>query len=644
MKTFFLSVFWIPILTLQNPDDPTFFPCSDGRFWQCIARRTDRMSVDLGSDLQSYDRNTTGLSNREKYLRLPINFYAVYLNKVNSLDGSLFVSARVKIEVRPVALLNATGLVLQFTPHSNNKATISYEAVLRKRKYMNPNYTVDFAFNVEKVLEYSTNYTLRFALLPLASRVWAQTTLEVRDYSISDQNCDQESEARQREASRWTTTIQEIIIFPHSKAANITFFGAPPGYCIDSYKDSMTRYNDVMIGNVTMSMMTPGQNYKAIIIPFNSDHSKCVCKNAVNCACVTVDSEMFVFPSFSAKVTDTKPNHIMNIRIVDDLTYHHTETHSMLLIIMVLGTSLGIVSILLAFMVWQGKWDKRGLFLVMKPAAISENGIPIDDGQDRPLLHRHLTVLILNAEYGRLPYTNMLADYLTQHDVKVNCVFRDTKAIEHNIQMWCLRAVQSADKIIFFHSDRMAQLLWNKPTSHDMSSNVFRTLLSMLEFNDKRMVHVKWDNSRTMFSHTEVIYRIPRDTNLLIKSITETKPNKVIVDNLKAKYREIEGKRQQTPEDMNHKMSKDILEDTVVNMVEDTEDTVDGLTELNATKHTVHNAVNTVIPQENTRTCATEDDGTYSMSTSNDDTIYIVEEESPKKPTDGYNSDSGVMV
>ncbi|CAD5234539.1 unnamed protein product [Bursaphelenchus xylophilus] len=572
-KTLFLGLlstfFWIQDVQADRADQGLFFPCSlNRRIWDCIGKKTEIPSVDLFKEIASSDSDITHLtsiqSNNRKLLK-PVNFYGAYLNKIDPLDGSFHVSARVRIGLRQAALVNATGLLLQIVPNDQKKRRFNYEAKLNKKKEIDPIFTITFLFILENELEYSTNYTLRYAVLPLASGASDEMHMDIPDYKIPKTDCDSEfveREDRQLQASRWVTSVQEVVYFPKHKGANITFYGAPRSYCIDAYEiqvvigdattnesyivnaEEMIDFNDVMLGNVTLKDVQLDKIYYLRIIPFNSK-SKCVCKNLKDCACVAVDSAEFVFPSFTKDITDTYPNQILNVRVVDDRIYNSRDSHHMLIIIMILGTSLGIVSVILALIICRGKDQRGGLFLIMKPS-----GLSIDPNLDVPLIEiKPSTVLILNAESEKNSYILFLSNYLRDEGVNVYFAPRDVKAIENNLQLWCLKAVQDADKIMFFHSDRMSQLLWAKQTSPDLLNTVFCTLLSMIDFSDKRMIHITWGNgSKKIFSHAEIVYDIPRDLNYLVKAITNTNPPKNIIQNLQDKYKEVENNTNEEPE------------------------------------------------------------------------------------------------
>ena len=135
-------------ISYSKPIDESTYICSYGKIWECGVWMTQQSAVDVTGPHQ-----TNPTSNRRKK---PANLYFSYLNKaclvnsrhfiewfkVNEDDGSIYVAARLKIELQQMVLENATGMSIQFVPKDQRSSPIYYQAQLVQRIPIPDGYTV----------------------------------------------------------------------------------------------------------------------------------------------------------------------------------------------------------------------------------------------------------------------------------------------------------------------------------------------------------------------------------------------------------------------------------------------------------------------------------------------------------------------
>ncbi|KAI6209492.1 hypothetical protein M3Y96_00227000 [Aphelenchoides besseyi] len=501
--------------------------CANGKAWRCSAHQI--------YELPDIERRN---ENEKPRVHAPQNFYVSYLNKVNPASGEVYISARIKIELSQKSLENATSLILQIIPPQNTTLMpVFYEALLEQRRFIPSTYTVDFTFTVENQLAYDYNYTIKFDLFPTYLRIFGQTKLLIPTYQLPHIDCtspEVESIKRQRETSRWTTTFREFTFFPYESSANISFYAAPPNYCIDAYEiqlrhdgaSEVQQVSGVLVGTISIPNFQSGLLYTVQIVPFSTRHP-CVCKTSSACGCVVVRSEPFLSPKRKSvnELSSTGRPQLLPIKITDD-NEKSLNTHTLAFIIISFCVlCLTIVSIALVFLLCRTNTRSSSLILLKTTNTVDKSLLSTANDEAYST-----TVLFINADPMKRKLISLLARLAEQNRNKLMVldVERDSANVEGNLQLWCHDVLLRSDKIVFFHSNRAATLLSStyKPSMVDIYDTVFRKLMSFINFTDHRIIHACWDsNPVNVFGHVETKYSIPSFLHSFLSSLGALQPS-----------------------------------------------------------------------------------------------------------------------
>uniref|UniRef100_A0A914DEX5 SEFIR domain-containing protein n=1 Tax=Acrobeloides nanus TaxID=290746 RepID=A0A914DEX5_9BILA len=350
-------------------------------------------------------------------------------------------------------------------------------------------------------------------------------------------------------ASQWSTAFPSIKLFPLHGFINVSFFGAPQNLCIYRYMvqlwldgvllveeiivsqdDLRMDENRNLIGSAIFEKAEHGKNYSIKVTPFEYsefDHL-CVCQydeTRETCDCVAVQSEPFVFSlneSHFQHPQKTFPNEIQ-LEITTTKEKSPTETRFYI----VLATILGFLTLIfILLLVWTiskrtcpSNKFKKNYMLVNQ----------MNKGGQGPLIRqsKYKSILILDVDPFGKAMSELLAQQLEAEGIKVRFVPWEKSIIEENKFQWILQVQHEVNKILLFHSHHARQVIEDQGAGRVMLDDIFYNLISMLGFNDNRIIHTCWENSKDLLlPSTETMYVLPRDISFLFNAL-DIAPNEI---------------------------------------------------------------------------------------------------------------------
>uniref|UniRef100_A0A914M9A2 ILCR1 Ig-like domain-containing protein n=1 Tax=Meloidogyne incognita TaxID=6306 RepID=A0A914M9A2_MELIC len=135
---------------------------------------------------------------------------------------------------------------------------------------------------------------------------------------LNNNNVDNLKEWKKRQlfASRWTGALRSVVFYPLHSAINISFFGAPPSFCINLYKIQLWLLNSLLQEKIVENLINEGPGvfigfvefrdllssdtrlkYKIRIIPIErrEKDGNCICELNNKCGCVQASFFYFAF-------------------------------------------------------------------------------------------------------------------------------------------------------------------------------------------------------------------------------------------------------------------------------------------------------------------------------------------------------------
>nr|CAD2147552.1 unnamed protein product [Meloidogyne enterolobii] len=592
----------IPINNLNLKEERQYLiECKDPLFnlnkWECKINKEVEEEGGEENYLINIINNLKNISKEEReeeknnLIKLnsvdPLELY--YSFKVNRSNGQLFISAILRWEFTSTKFFNFYKIFLYIEEINKNRRIIDITAISSLNNSSIGNLQrLKIILQLDDLFKFGNSYNIKIISLPLLQHhqqliksknedlnenssffnltnieeegIYAFTDKQINFDSLpeelnsnichqklNDNNVDDLKEWKKRQsfASRWTGALRSVVFYPLHSAINISFFGAPPSFCINLYKIQLWLLNSLLQEKIVENLLNEGPGifigfvefrdllssdtrlkYKIRIIPIErrEKDGNCICELNNKCGCVQVISDWFTMPN--ASTSSITFNHepiqetisLLNTSKNEILKLNEEKTNSLFLLILIcLFLALTFILLTFAFLLFILKkigWTKgkRQSFIIIRKPKNEHNILTTSKKYNNsgvPLLNGNVSggvysILLANAQPTKSADLERFARLLVKNGVRIFYDRWDKTAIERNLLLWVQQATTKADKAVFFWDKRAEQLITPNnetiKTTTSISCNssfildhVFCALHQQMD--PEKTIFVNWDES-----------------------------------------------------------------------------------------------------------------------------------------------------